>query len=457
MNKIKFEKFKAFQQQITLELNNKNILLYGENGSGKSSIYECLKIIFFKDRIEKNLSTEITPEEYEQNKSDLWASYNNKINNQNFEIIVNEINHNTFDTKNYQAFMISLEEIFIENNINLISLLEKLHLNITDIRNLCNEHYLQVQENVNETLLQFKEDIKIEIDNEDDFAIKIIDPKKNLERKSDIKKFFNEAKLNLIVLLLIFNVILIAQDTSKKRILILDDFITSLDSSNRTFIAKYVLEKFSEFQSFILTHNISFFNLIVFLVREIVNNQNWIFGNLYEINNQHKLYLKNNIERVSKIKEDYLSTTQDIEEIGNRIRKKFEILLYEFSKILMIGAVEDSKKILERLTNGKPVYYKDGNTASDLIDELQNIITVNNNLSANLNVKISQYKNAEFSNFQHILKELKLYQKVTMHPMSHGTLGMVTFTTNEITQSLELLEKMEKFLKDFVEKNITTI
>ena len=43
MKKIKLKNFKAFESEI--ELKNpqaKNILLFGENGSGKSSIYEAL-------------------------------------------------------------------------------------------------------------------------------------------------------------------------------------------------------------------------------------------------------------------------------------------------------------------------------------------------------------------------------------------------------------------------------
>ncbi|KAA6311888.1 hypothetical protein EZS27_037075 [termite gut metagenome] len=39
INQIIFRNFKAFFGEELLTLNGKNLLLYGENGSGKSSIY----------------------------------------------------------------------------------------------------------------------------------------------------------------------------------------------------------------------------------------------------------------------------------------------------------------------------------------------------------------------------------------------------------------------------------
>jgi hypothetical protein len=190
----------------------------------------------------------------------------------------------------------------------------------------------------------------------------------------------------------------------------------------------------------------------------------WAFSNLFEINNTHKIYIKSEIERVKTIKDDFNALTSsaaagDIENIGNRIRKKFEILLYEYSKLLMIGTVEDSKKILDRITQGKSAYYKSNNTASDLVDSIENILLENNpnNLINRLQATINTYKNSEFNNFQRILKELKLYQKVTMHPMSHGVKGMPTFTIKEIEKSIELLDKMETYLKEMVDNNVVTV
>ena len=53
MEALKITNFKAHQDLEEIKFNQKNFLLYGDNGAGKSSIYEALKLCFFKDRVEK--------------------------------------------------------------------------------------------------------------------------------------------------------------------------------------------------------------------------------------------------------------------------------------------------------------------------------------------------------------------------------------------------------------------
>lgn len=467
MNKLKLVKFKAFEGEVVLPLDDKkNLLLYGENGAGKSSIYEAIKVVFFKNKIESQISAN-TPEDLQQLTNELWSSFNNKIDNTDFGIEVNDTDYKAFHTGDHQVFMISIEELVVDNSVNLKSLLSRFYFSIDEaaIETLCRDYHSNIQTEVNNALVDFKETVKIEIDEEDSFNIKIVDSKKNIQSKFEIKKYFNEAKLNLIILLILLNAITIFKDGAKSKVLVLDDFITSLDSSNRTFLIKYIFDKFGDTQLFILTHNISFYNLIMYVIGSIDSTMDkWTFSNLYEINNTHKVYIKSEIERVQTIKHDFVALpanplAADIDSIGNRIRKKFEVLLYEYSKLLMIGSVEDSSKILDRITQGKPAYYKEKNTASDLIDEIEVVLNENNsnNLTQRLQTKINNYKNPQFANFQKILKELKLYQKVTMHPMSHGVAGMPTFTIKEIEKSIELLKKMEDYLKEMVNSNVAVV
>lgn len=42
ITKIRIDGFKAFPEEFELALDGKNLLMYGENGSGKSSIYYAL-------------------------------------------------------------------------------------------------------------------------------------------------------------------------------------------------------------------------------------------------------------------------------------------------------------------------------------------------------------------------------------------------------------------------------
>lgn len=46
INEITINGFKAFPSMYKLELGGKHLLMYGENGSGKSSIYYALHCLF---------------------------------------------------------------------------------------------------------------------------------------------------------------------------------------------------------------------------------------------------------------------------------------------------------------------------------------------------------------------------------------------------------------------------
>ena len=46
INSIKIENFKFFHRPFKMDIEGKNLLLYGENGSGKSSLYWAIYTLF---------------------------------------------------------------------------------------------------------------------------------------------------------------------------------------------------------------------------------------------------------------------------------------------------------------------------------------------------------------------------------------------------------------------------
>lgn len=465
MNKLRLANFKAFEGDLVIDLSGqRNLLLYGENGSGKTSIYEAIKVAFFHQRLEKAVMAP-TPEDTEQLRKAFWSSFNNKIADEDFVIEVDDVGYQSFSTDGYQVFMISIEDLIFGPTFNLRQLLHKSFLHFADVEHLCHTYYQRIQDAVNDALRTFMESVAIEIDREDGFSIKVIDVKKKLERKDELRRYFNEAKLNMIVLLLLLNAIRQEKRETKLRLLVLDDFITSLDASNRVFITRYIFQHFGDSQIVILTHNIGFFNLMSYIIRTINEvNDRWTFCNLYEINNNHRIYDFNRRDMAKTIKQDFKKITEagdlgNIEDIGNRIRRRFEVLLNEYAKLLVIGGVEESRKILERITTGKTVYFDGGKTALDLIEEIEGLLRENSEATfvAQLQSKINRYKKAEFPNIQAILKDLKLYKKVTMHPMSHGVNGLAPFTIKEVANSIELLERLENVFRDLVGQDVSTV
>jgi len=464
MNKLKIDKFKAFSEVVSLSLDGrKNLLLYGENGSGKSSIYEALKIIFFRECLQSHIKGN-TQEEKEQLLRDFWSTYNNKITNQDFSILIDDVKHSEFDVSNYQVYMLSAEELPLRTKIDFKALLKKNYLGIQDVDKFCNDNFKLIEAEVNLALEFFKEKIQIVIEQQDSFVVKVIDQNRCISRNDELTRYFNEAKLNLIIILLILNSALKSRDIAKRGVLVLDDIISSLDASNRTFLFKYVLENFQNTQLLLFTHNVSFYNLVQYMINEIYKAANsWTFGNVFEIDNHHRVYLNSEVESVSTISTAFVELGQNpnqiaIDAIGNRARKRFEVMLYEYSKLVLIGGVEDSNKILDRILSSKSVYYKDKNTASDLIDEIHQLLTGenHNNLVDRLLKKIETYRREDFQAFKAVIRNLRLYQKVTMHPMSHGVEGLTPYTIKEIKNSIELLRKMETYLNSLVNTNVVT-
>lgn len=56
MNNLKVSHFKCFDSQVELDLpNNSNLLLCGENGAGKSSLFEAIKFVLYRDKMLPNV------------------------------------------------------------------------------------------------------------------------------------------------------------------------------------------------------------------------------------------------------------------------------------------------------------------------------------------------------------------------------------------------------------------
>jgi len=455
INKIEITNFKAFDNKFVIELNNKNLLIYGDNGTGKSSIYEAIKVFVFKNKLTELIPIANTPDEQPIYNNDFWTKYNNKITNNDFEIKINDYLNDASNILENQFFMISIDDVITYDKLELDKLIKKYYFNIEQIENITSKCE-EIENEVNGTLIKFHENCKIEID-KDDFTIKIIDNDKGLEYEDEIYKYFNEAKLNLIVLLILFSSIKKCVLEPNKSVLVLDDFITSLDFSNRTFLMKYILENFSDYQIVILTHHISLFNLIKFLVAE----NNWRIANIYENANEVKINYKDKSIKVEKLQVEFVSIKNDpskFEEFGNKLRTKSEILLHELSKLLVIGQLEDSTKIIENIEDNKYLYFKNKKNASDLIDEINNILEENNNnnLINRLKDKINDYKLNDFGNLKKIINDLKIYQKTTLNPLSHSTIETTPFTLKEIKETLIILGKLETYIKDFVDKDASS-
>jgi energy-coupling factor transporter ATP-binding protein EcfA2 len=478
MKQILIKNFKAYKSSDISDnsfsiLLDKNTLIYGENGAGKSSLYSAIKIFFYREYMEEHLDDGIMPpEELEQKKNNFWSKYNNHANlTTPFSIEIQASNGNPISRTEYAVFMLDMKQLQSEN-MQLSSMLGTL-LQVVDaassIDGFCTQHRGAIAAAVNNQLEQFLErGLIYDIDAATN-TIGLQDTLRHIPRKeADVAEYFNEARINLVKLLTYFEAIKIKAHelADRQKVLVLDDFVTSLDTTNRTFLVKYILETFSDFRIVILTHNINFYNLVKYIVNNINQEQgSWNFGNLYMKELTVHYYQQGSSKQVKKLKELYnppsgsgneaLSTS----EIAPLIRDRFEVLVHEFSKLLMIDYAEENKSILNRIMQNKTIYLKSRNEVGrhllyELIEAI-NETTEEVILKQDLSNIIRGYCWSESNEFMQILSELKLYKKVVMNPSSHGvTPATSVISDKEIKKSLILLEKLESQLKNLMNKGV---
>lgn len=76
------------------------------------------------------------------------------------------------------------------------------------------------------------------------------------------------------------------------------------------------------------------------------------------------------------------------------------------------------------------------------------------NIRNAINSKIGEYKLKNAQKIQNIVCNLRLYQKVAMHPLSHVALGVPHYSKKDIRQSIILLEKLDDCIKSIIDGRI---
>ena len=99
------------------------------------------------------------------------------------------------------------------------------------------------------------------------------------------------------MLIIYLTTAILLKDTSKKNIIVLDDFITSLDAANRAYVIRFLFDmvaKDTAFQTMVFTHNVSFYNLFRHYINKYLNDverATWHEFNLYNFGDEHRFIL----------------------------------------------------------------------------------------------------------------------------------------------------------------------
>lgn len=462
MNKIELGNFKCFAQSFEFSLDSNNILLYGENGSGKSSLTAAFQLIFYSNKLFEALIFEGMPEQEQENiKSDILDKYRYQgERSQPFSLKIDGVDYNDFPIDSYQVSILTHDDVEVVDSIHLYDILKRAYLPIPDISKFLTDYAEQMEQEVNQLLHEyFMEDLQISIERGNDYTCTLLDNSLHLTFDKNLPNYFNEAKLHMTTILLLFLAVKHLSDATKEQLLILDDLLTSMDASNRTFFMRYIVETFSDYQILFFTHNINFYHTARYLVHEAIptGNKNWTCTHLYKFSFGHSLLNKDEAQKdPSEFKRELNSPGVNLEDMGNRLRKRFEYAIYEISQLLQLGAVEEPDKVLARICSEKECYLYENKDAADLVGEIRITLDSENqtNLAKRIRDKIETYS-IDMTFIHEILNVMKLYQKASLHPLSHtNTNGTHTPSQKELKQTIILLKKLQVAITKLKDKRI---
>jgi len=506
IQKVELKYFK-FHQNLTIDFGCKNLLVYGENGTGKSSIYEGLYSNFYyiqESVRNRYLSRNCQSEELVVNitfdnsqvlnrKDDTLISKNILINQ-----TVYFANEKVLNRLVKENFYIALKDTLVEHFPKLKELEKQLQNKFEEVRRWKDgikhqqrqplkdgkmpiDYHTAIEkyrEQLKDELHQINELFKVSFNSEiptdainriikesfdENFAISfdvkgaeipsslenigldfeislpIIKIKiDNIECNGKLSHHFNEAKLKLIGVAIYFALAkkYEASGTGFK-LLVLDDFLTSLDMANRKLIMKYILEEFKDYQKLILTHNLQFFNVTKKLINKQYNNDEWKMQFLFLTQEEKGFiaYLKDKSNDYLFEAEEYLKKGE-YQISGNFLRKEFESLSEELRQILELGDTESLNQIVELIKkyDSKEYYYFEPLTVIDFVrekithlkDELSGVThekaqvnICNKQINAISQNFINYNKKDEIEALVSIIKKIEFYKDINFNATSH--------------------------------------
>lgn len=461
ISQIILKNIKFFHDE-TIQIS-KNVLFYGENGSGKSSLYWALKVhfeyltniindeekeMFFNQENPKNLlnrnylheehSVVIAPHDLILSKDTIHF-----INHQllaklfSFDIdgTANFFNVLSDDLMSKYSLFAELKEIVfnvtsnaqnndiqdIERNIVLYQ--EKLALILQNVEDKAN---IIISENFDESLFQITLSIVENPSSKDTYLgyYKIEDPKIILQVNhiSNPQHHFNEAKLKLISLAIYFAIIELSKPENYNglRLAVFDDFLQSLDMSYRDVVLDYIFQNFQDYQIFMLTHDLMFYKLLKRKAKFYEKEADWEYKNIYirETITEETASIEPKIYDNSNGSDDYIRKARrallenDFETCGNNCRKELERTIVNLTVELQVGTKTQLQRFLD-------LYLKNDLEYTQYYFEPQKVIKAL--LSGE--VEIDTFKKVDLVQLRECLGKSEFYKDIVLNPSSHDQEG----------------------------------
>jgi len=489
INNFKFHKKSCFNA------NSKNIILFGENGSGKSSLYYALHTIHkiliqgndcdFCKKLDHN-----NPNENLCNHNEKDAVLNLTFDNggsikiskdgiDNLSIIggasakfMHFINHNKLlkilEGNFYdilKKYFVEKFDLFSELNIEVNKFKnDSSKINTEDINNKLMDSLNKFENLINDNLSKIQGDLKIsfKIEEKEGFraelhpaeeGIILQEPKINIEINGfkDFKFKINEARLKLISIMMFFVSIKeekLPQDNPNiLKLIVLDDILLSMDMSNRTKIIDYILDNFSDYQVFIFTHDIFFLKHLQERIKHHYNKQqichtDWNLIFMYAVNNDNNV-LFNYSDNSFLMEAKKQLNDGKLDECGNNLRKELESMVCKMQIDFCIGR---DGKLHNMMKNFLELQYKSiFLEPHKLILDIKNKLDVNNPNESKINdIICQQEKNLQEIN--KLLHNLVWHKDIVGNASSHATISPQF--QNDFSNAIKDIEDIKDYLEN---------
>ena len=473
---IEIKNFRAFPKSYQIDLYNagKNLLVYGENGSGKSSLYLALKYFLESGVDEDNTNNKNTKFENHQNifteepgHIKLGFPSESRLEKDTYEWsrdtkeTTDELIIEASKAKGFLDYKSLLETHYVHREsetVNLFNLLVKTLLAntvnpLTD-RTLANDwddiqppyprrsaknqiadlerrivnfnrelanRLTELSPKVFEILDKFEYNI---VPNFDFQGITYNREEKKLENqeillevdffKENIRShhlFLNEAKLSAIAIsIYLLSILLLPDPKSRLRILALDDVLIGLDMSNRFPVLNILEEDFKDYQIFLMTYDKAWYEII----KQRTDEKDWKYTEFYfKATDEYEIPVcKEDAPYLGKAKA-YLDAN-DYKACAVYLRTAFEAIIKRFcdKRNLSVRYCENPKQL----------------TSEDFWDPIETG---------------KKKDNTPFLE-QTLIRQIKLYRSIILNPLNHATI--VNIPRREIEDTIKAVEDLETAL-----------
>ena len=336
ITEIEIKNFRAFYGSYRIDLHKagRNLLVYGENGSGKSSLYMALNLflesavhnhqfedyqnIFIKDNESGYIRLCLRADPRSKQYTYEWSKTVKETNDLRivdasrakgfldykallathytqrekeavnvFDLLVNTLLANTIGTtrgKSLSDDWAGVQQAIAELKKKIQA--EELEEQIQNFNNRLAGELKELRKQASEILGKFGYDVALDFDfpgityNRDAKTLanqQILLSVKFFDRDIPLHhQFLNEAKLSAIAVSIFLSSFLF-QPESELKILALDDVLVGLDMSNRLPVIDIIKEYFSDYQIFFMTYDRAWYEI----VKERTEDSKWKYAEFY--------------------------------------------------------------------------------------------------------------------------------------------------------------------------------